>query len=765
MYTDDTGVKRYGRYLSKITSGTKQCIVSFFINKDANPKIGISDSDADPTTWTNISVDESYVYNFTMEMTPDTVTLSNTYSKYQGNYYIRTDGADGGWHDYQKNEDNRLTYFTWRDGEFYNYYWVKELSANSDGKMNVRACVANDYNSNLAGIIISDLYTDEHGDVRITPQDSKLHLRFGYSPNTNHFERAMLTDASQNDDFLNIVGANIYQESACTTPLSTAGAHSKLTDMGNYMYEKNVYLKMPNTSTSIQAQLQAKAHNGQTQFLFGRNKEEVNARTILTSGTTPGVYQIRSLYDFKTNRFLFVWVPIEANIDDINIQADMLVIRHENDDATQLKSNQVQGVHQVYFAMEFEQNTGANRPVEEQYFFSLPYNCKISDISGIPGYMSIWGIQRYRGDLRAEKGWFIETPTFWEWMDPTDELQAGEGYVLILDKSAAPWNTYGGQTAPLYLYFPSSGDGSTVIVNQEMTHEYPDQPCTITREQRDIQDSNWKMIGVNGYRNAAVISASEQSSGWHEYPNFRYDYSYRERNGKWGWGYEAVDGKSSIYKSFFGYMVQFAGTIQWSPLQDVPRQILARRNAVVEDNISYQLKLEVLNSQAEKEDQTFIVLESGATTTFDQNKDLNKIFNPGSNIYTLSEGVAFAGNSLPVGECIVPLGLSIAQEGEYTICLPEVDNDVIVELIDDETQSRTNLSYFDYTTNLSAGTIEKRFAIHIQPRRADVSTNFEGMILDDDSRGNKFIINGRLYLQKNGLLYDAQGHCVKDIRE
>ena len=763
VYTDDTGVKRNGRYLSKITSGTKQCIVSFFINKDANPKIGVSDSDADPTTWTNISVDESYVYNFTMEMTPDTVTISDTYSKYQGNYYIRTDGAAGEWHNYQTNADNRLTQFDWQEGELYNYYWVRKLSAKSNGKINVRACVANDYNSNLAGIIIHDLYTDERGDVSINPQNETLNLRFGYSPYTNHFSRAMLT-STQQDDFLNIVGENLYADKQCTAPLNTANANSKFTDLGDWIYEKHVYVHMPNTSTEVRAQLLATAYNQQTQSLLGFTGNTPNTQVLLGAGTSAGVHNHRTIYDFKTNRLLMAWMPDDT--DDyrdpenqgLSINANMLFMRRENEDATQFRTYAARGVLQKYFAMEFVKTDDASRPQEEQYFFSLPYSCTIQDVFGIPGYMSIWGIQRYRGDLRAEKGWFIETPTFWEWMQPTDQLLPGEGYVLIIDKSAAPWpEAEAGEESILRLYFPSSEESSAGIDSEHYSHEYPNEPCIITREQRDKQDSNWKMIGTTIYSNAAVQSNSEQAGAmWNAYPNFRYEYAYK--NGKWG--YTPVDGKNSEYKSFYGYMVQFAGTIQWTPANTAQQQIMARKNANAQTT-SHQLRLELLNSQTEKEDQAFVTLQEDATTTFDQNKDLNKIINAGNNIYTLSEGIPFAGNSLPVDECVVPVGLQLAQAGEYTFSMPDGTDGLIVELIDYTTGARTDLLYFDYTVELTAGTINDRFALHLMPYKQGVSTQLN-QTADalQDSHVIKCIINGNFYMRKDGIWYDAQGRRV-----
>ena len=84
---------------------------------------------------------------------------------------------------------------------------------------------------------------------------------------------------------------------------------------------------------------------------------------------------------------------------------------------------------------------------------------------------------------------------------------------------------------------------------------------------------------------------------------------------------------------------------------------------------------------------------------------------------------------------------------------------MVVELIDYETNTTTNLLLSDYTVTLSEGTYEQRFMLHIQPEKSGVSTNI-GQITGGDIDANsvqKYIIDGHLYLKKDGIIYDAQG--------
>ena len=119
-----------------------------------------------------------------------------------------------------------------------------------------------------------------------------------------------------------------------------------------------------------------------------------------------------------------------------------------------------------------------------------------------------------------------------------------------------------------------------------------------------------------------------------------------------------------------------------------------------------------------------------------------------------------AGNVVPADEVVIPLGVVITEAGEYNFTLPSSTNGVTVELIDYVTGKSTNLLALDYTVNLTAGTYESRFALRIQPDK--VTTGVEdGVPFGDDANVRKVIIDGALYLVKDGAIYDAQGKLVR----
>ena len=214
-------------------------------------------------------------------------------------------------------------------------------------------------------------------------------------------------------------------------------------------------------------------------------------------------------------------------------------------------------------------------------------------------------------------------------------------------------------------------------------------------------------------------------------------------------------------------MVQFAGLIQWNSVSvsgpPVLAGLTARRNTDTNERTNITMRLEIVNAEGKQQDQTFVALDVEATTTFDPNKDLNKIFNYGeTNIYSLSEGIPFAGNALPMEETIVPVGVDIASEGEYTLRMPDGTEGMVVELIDYETNTRTNLLLSDYIVTLTKGSCENRFALHIQPQK-DVVTGVEsigenGKVKTENGKPNKFLIDGKLIIRTADGIFDAQGH-------
>ena len=755
---------------------------------------------------------ESNVYIATIAETGDGLDNVSTYS---GNFYIRTWGTDGdinnmGWHSVKEWNDTQkksrtFTEFVSREGEFYNHYWVQAMNTGTfDGK-DVSACVANEYNDDLAGILLQDKHTDEYGDIKVGT-GKVINVRFGYDPRTNYFGRAIL-QGSEYDTYLNLHCDNAYRDKDCTNqfPYGTSNSTNKMHDVSNWVYQRDFYVPITNNKPSASLYIEATSPNNTKtviDHLLGYVTNEITGeatttpiqKTIIGSGTTNGTYLMRVIYDFKTNRLIAAWLPqgtIEVNTEK-TLNADVLFVREENNEVPQIQlsgTGKIKSLESMFFAMELQrEDENKDNRHEEQYWFTLPFDCVVGSISGVPGYMNIWGIQRYRGDLRAQKGWFIDTPTFWEWLTPQDTLKAGEGYLLAFDKKNAPFeeievdkmdaegNLIEGEKetiSMMRLYFPSIKSGFDMQQQsaEQLTVTYPNHTCTITYKDRDKQDSNWKVIGTTSYSNAGVTEVIKDTDPnydtWNnkDVPNFRYSYTYEfnsATNERTSYTYTPEDGKAATYKSFFSYMVQFAGTITWQPImsETVPEGIAARRYVPESERTSFTTRLEIANAEGEKQDQTFVALDEKATTTFDQNLDLNKVMNNHkANIYTLSENIPFAGNTLAMEKQTVPVGVVIAESGEYTFRMPDGTDGIAVTLVDNATGTHTNMLMDEYTVTLDAGTIENRFYLVVDPDRTATSVeNIGEEAKGEEAKGvEKFLIDGKLFIRTADGIFDAKG--------
>jgi hypothetical protein len=166
-------------------------------------------------------------------------------------------------------------------------------------------------------------------------------------------------------------------------------------------------------------------------------------------------------------------------------------------------------------------------------------------------------------------------------------------------------------------------------------------------------------------------------------------------------------------------------------------------------------------------DQTFVKLSDNeaVTTGFEFNYDLSKEFNSGkANIYTLIGTEQAAGNVLPLTDqtTVVPVGVKIAADGDYTFSMPDGTEGIGITLVDTETGIRTILSALDYTINLAAGTYDNRFFLEISPIM-QTPTDVEEVTGDglQVTGARKVIIDQKMYIIKDGKIYDAQGRQVK----
>lgn len=783
------GVKPYAKFhpaqsIRGITEGDKLDTVSFFINKTngKNPAILLqrcSNINGATITWEDIAIQyindisganpdaalapakksaklyigngcpavtKDAVYNFVLEQTNTgshkaQILAENTHL-YEGNYYIRTDGAAGGWSKYNTNPDNIMTHSqTALTHGGYDYYFCEWMLKNN----NVKYVVANDYSYCVSDTLAKDdIVTNENGNL---PADANV--RYTWNSSTNALKRAYINGSGTIADRYLVLIGNEYLKDADGNafPVGTGdrtGLNANETtfaDMGNWLYQVDI-----KASEETFVKLTAN-YNGKIQYFKGAADATV---PIITGAENE--YKFRLIYDFKTN-YLLCGLTEDGKISE-NISVDEAMIMRSHHELAQTfdvtNAGSIKTIKTIYGVMNFNKSTlnGAGSEHERAlYWVSFPFDVNLGEAFGFGNYGEHWIMEYYDGKERAEKGlWKEPTYSYWKYItNPTNYiLEAGKGYVLCLDldllkESASLW----ANTDDIALYFPSNDENITIDSNpSSKTTEVDEWECTIERDDRKSKDSNWNIIGVAGYNNFPDIDTEDLG--------FYYKYFANSNT------YEV--NMAAVFNCMHAYMVQFAGTIEWAANQVTPAAIAARKQSSGKDQYTLRLALQQEDAQC---DHTFIRLqEDNATAEFDMNYDLCKIINSGANIYSMIGNVEAAANVLPVEERVIPLGLDIEEDGNYTFAMPDGTDGITAILIDYETGTETNLLLADYTVELNAGIDNERFALRVRPNH--VATEVENTILtDSNDNAKKYIIDGALYLLRDGKLYDAQGRMIQ----
>ena len=761
--------------------GTKKDTVSFYINKDGqNPAILLqqcTNISGANITWTDVAIQningnggatptaalapakragELYVgggadittngvYNFTLSQTDGTAKILNEETHpYEGDYYIRTDAADGGWRKYNTNKDNIMTHSqTALKHGGYDYYFCKWALENT----NVHYVVANKYSYCVSDTLKNGDFTNNEGKI---PHNANV--RYTWNSSTNAMSRAYINGSGDvKDRYLILEGdANIKDIEGNTfkiTGLNDNEANFK--DMGNWLYQLEV-----KANSNAKVKLTANYNGTKQYFKGGEGTEE---KVSLITGATKD-YKLRLVYDFKTNYL------ISALIDDTEINEDLkldevMIIRSHHDDANTIQvaksKGSVTAIQTIYGVMTFNKTT-LNDNTKSQYeralyWVSFPFDVDLGEAFGFGNYGEHWIMEYYDGEERAKNGAWVDSDTYWRYItNPKGyKLKAGEGYVLCLDldllqNDASVFH----HSDEIALYFPSL-QHDLVIANAPTTNttNVTAHTCEINRPTPDgdrrIKDSNWNIIGIPCYSD--IDNSTKLGFG-----DLQFLYQYNADN-------TYTPKKATNFNTMHAYMVQYAGDIHWFNLYVDPAQMAARRNAAGKDQ--YTLRL-ALQQEGTDHDHTFIRLqEDKATAEFDMNYDLCKIINRGANIYSMINNVEVAANVLPVEERVIPLGLDIHETGNYTFAMPDGTDGITAILIDYETGKETNLLLADYTTELREGTNNERFALRVRPNH--VATAVETIIDGANGQIQKYIINGALYILNNGQLYDAQGRMVQ----
>ena len=701
------------------------------------------------------------VWNFIVvqDGTSATIAIDRTH-RYTGNYYIRAESADGGY-DYYAQKSHLFTYSDYAYNNYgnthdFSHYFCDNVPAGGDVKFTI-AC---DNNSALAYplLINNDRFTDDEydNDVYVTNQGGEpilpalASVRYSWDIVTNRLTRAYIAETrpTLGNEYLIIEGD--------ITP-TDAQFPGYFYDNTNWVYSTDLQIK-PGALATVRAK-----YNGLNQY-FWNNK-------AFLSGSASTAYPVRIIYDFKEHRFSTIYSPNSEITGEINLNTPVMILREHNAPATQIIFNSNadkvvangDGEHEydypAYAVLTFLEDkfatnvTTTNHYEKMFYWVSFPFDVQLKDVVGLGAYGDYWAVQFYNGPKRALEGLPTEESTGWEYVAETQEeaatktLLANTGYVVCLNyrRLCKDYGFTAGQGRKVSLYFPSASKVSPADIKDRA-----DITVTLAEHPRGEKIAwnhwNWHLLGVASFANPDFTTKQGDIP-------FFYQYWHPTD------GYAAVASTEVDFYAMHSYMVQYAGDVVWSKIVNIaPSGLAAKKNA--DNNQPVNLRLE-LQQAGNTIDKTYVQLrEEEATEGFDLNLDLTKIINKGANIYSVVNGDQMAGNVVPKEATTLPLGVVITEAGEYTFSMPQGTSGMIVELVDNLTGTRTNLLLDDYTVTLTAGNYEGRFALSMEPNK--VVTDVEDIMGGSNNTNvRKLLIDGTLYLLKNGVLYDAQGKLVR----
>ena len=783
--------------------------VSFFIRpKNASRVLKIQQASVNASTgvvtWSDYStitssitgLPQDSVYNINLKMDGSGAISVESVEPYTGKYYIRTDCANSKWDNYRSDPDHLMTYseYSITHGGYSHYYchWVQ-----TDNRKNVKFTIANDYSPCISDTLTRETATGAWSNVAsfITEGGDLLrdaNVRFMWDQHTNTISRAYIDGAQGHaNDFLVLVSADgKIKNSAGSQTLTEV----KFQDNQNWIYEANVKAQ-PN------AQIKLRSTWGESPTIVQYFKGTTSSTETLITGSGTLWYDIRLLYDFKTNRLVAAMLPSGNYDDPTPINADVMFIRDHQGDISQLtftEDGTITDIETVYGVIQFnkwtlnnKERTGSHNPLSSPastherglYFISFPFRVSLNEVFGFGKYGTHWIIQYYDGAERAAKGYWQGDPGFWKfiWDRKNVFLEPNQGYLLTLDldELGEESSVWANNSERAELFFPSYGSLST-IANETVTKELPAHTCTINRAateglpdtpdnphtsyNRTIFDSHWNVMGVPTYVNTAAQSFANTS--WitatvdhkTQGPNFLYTWNTDDNT------LTPTSGATFKYHAMHAYMVQYYGNVTWKTAQG-PAAIVARKTY---ENTPKNVEFCIEIKEGEKMlDRTYVRLsdDDEVSNNFAFNEDMTKDLNGRkANIYTrTADNVAVAGNTMPTSDNAirVPMSVVIRETTDFTIDIPDGTNGVGVTLIDNTTGIRTNLSALGYTINLEAGTYTDRFSLEISAVQ-DMPTDLDKAQSDkvQNDKAQKMLIDGVLYIVRDGKLYDCRGVLV-----
>ena len=233
--------------------------------------------------------------------------------------------------------------------------------------------------------------------------------------------------------------------------------------------------------------------------------------------------------------------------------------------------------------------------------------------------------------------------------------------------------------------------------------------------------------------------------------------------------YSDVRAKNYVLEAFYPFFIQAAtpGNLSFTAGSKVLKAPSLLRTAVREREVDIDFMLSDGNGVS---DQAGLTVGNEYSADFDMDDKEKTIVNENYlKVYTMVGEYRTAFNSLPEGvaELPIPVGYIAPKTGYYFFSMVEGNYSEVehVWLTDYETSSTVDLLDGIYEFQCEKGTNNNRFVLNIV-LKAEHDNTATGLdeVEGDSQQPLKFIYQDKMYIRHGGVLYDATGKQVREIK-
>ena len=436
------------------------------------------------------------------------------------------------------------------------------------------------------------------------------------------------------------------------------------------------------------------------------------------------------------------------------------------------------------------------------YSLSLPYNVTLTDI--VNPYFNnkrSWLIHGYDGALRASgsqvSGWYdVETGSQISGetsIAPVDHLTAGVGYTFFgapqkvnsirqkwsvnrfrMTVSGNPEAEKAGVTVTAHGMTETPAESGTYVLNENVT---PNNACWNMLGNpylADIGGTAAFETGVSGIilssHNEKVLDANDKWTGAWKWITNETNVRYVRIPNDQGTEYSQVRFKDATLKAFHHFFIQASanGTFSFSlgmRAQSAPG--LRRSNDKI---LPEEMDIDFILSNEEMQTNFGLTINDEFVEAFVVNEDMPEdLDGSATKAYTLAGTTRLTYNGLPVAaaEQFIPVGYRADAAGEYTFEYKEDGNADYIEhiwLTDFGNGKATDLKVEEYSFETESGTFDERFALNVVFRKNNSATDMDEVDESID-KPLKFFYQQKMFILREGVIYDATGKRVKEINK